>query len=63
MKQEVNKKTELGQKIFKQQKAYQYIDDQIVTDLVKEQIDRAEMKGDSWILQGFPRTKVQALAL
>jgi len=31
--------------------------------LVKEQIEECEAKGKSWIIQGFPRTKVQALSL
>jgi len=31
--------------------------------LVDEQIQEAEAQGKSWIIQGFPRTKVQALAL
>ena len=32
-------------------------------DLVQEQIQECESKGKSWIIQGFPRTKVQALSL
>jgi adenylate kinase family enzyme len=31
--------------------------------LIKEQIEECESKGKSWIIQGFPRTKVQALSL
>jgi adenylate kinase family enzyme len=31
--------------------------------LIKEQIEECEAKGKSWIIQGFPRTKVQALSL
>ncbi len=32
-------------------------------DLVTREIKAAEDAGKSWILQGFPRTKVQAMAL
>lgn len=31
--------------------------------MIKEQIEECEAKGKSWIIQGFPRTKVQALSL
>lgn len=39
------------------------VDDDIVIRLVKQEIDRAEEAHTSWIITGFPRTKVQALAL
>ena len=37
--------------------------DDIVIKLVKGEIDRAEEAHQSWIITGFPRTKVQALSL
>lgn len=39
------------------------VDDQIVIDIVSKHIKQYESKGQSWIVQGFPRTKAQALAL
>ena len=39
------------------------VDDQIVIDLIKAAIQDCEDKKNSFIVQGFPRTKVQALAL
>ena len=39
------------------------VDDDIVIKLVKGEIDRAEEAHQSWIITGFPRTKVQALSL
>ena len=39
------------------------VDDNIVIDLVKKEIQECEAQNKSWIVQGFPRTKVQALAL
>ena len=62
-KKEIAKKTEIGKRIMACYKAYHYVDDQIVIDLVQREIANAEKDKKSWILQGFPRTKVQALAL
>jgi adenylate kinase len=39
------------------------VDDNIVIDLVKKQIMQYEKDNQSWIIEGFPRTKVQALSL
>lgn len=39
------------------------VDDQIVIDIVSKEIEACENEKSSWIIQGFPRTKVQALAL
>ena len=32
-------------------------------DLVKKQVEQFEKEHTSWVIEGFPRTKVQALAL
>ena len=42
---------------------FQFVDDEIVVELVKKEIDVFEKKCQSWICEGFPRTKVQALSL
>jgi len=39
------------------------VDDEIVINLVKGEIDRCEEASQSWLVAGFPRTKVQALSL
>jgi adenylate kinase family enzyme len=39
------------------------VDDNIVIELVKKQIMQLEKDNKSWIIEGFPRTKVQALSL
>lgn len=39
------------------------VDDEIVIDLVEKEISEYEKKSQSWIMQGFPRTRVQALSL
>lgn len=34
------------------------VDDSIVIDLVKRQVELLEMDHKSWIIEGFPRTKL-----
>jgi adenylate kinase len=63
LKKEVSKKTELAPAIQEAFKLYRYVPDHIVIDLLKRQISQHEKDGQSWILEGFPRTQVQALAL
>lgn len=63
MKEEETKKTNLGSKINEAKKAYHYVDDEVVIEIVAKHVHECESKGKSWIVQGFPRTKAQALAL
>lgn len=63
LQKEVSKKTDVGKRITECNQAFQYVDDQIVIDLVKKEVEALEAQQQSWIIQGFPRTKVQALAL
>ena len=39
------------------------VSDDIVTELVQKEIKDCEANNKSWVIQGFPRTKVQALSL
>lgn len=43
--------------------SFKQVDDDIVIDLVRTEIEMFEKKQFSWMVQGFPRTKVQALSL
>lgn len=63
LRREVNNKTEKGARISECFSNFKFVDDEIVIDLVKGEIEAYEKKQFSWIIQGFPRTKVQALAL
>lgn len=56
-KKEIDKKTETGKRIQQCWNEYHYVDDEIVIDLVKREIQEVEKEKKSWILQGFPRTK------
>lgn len=60
---EINKRSEYGKQIFESRKSYSYIKDEIVIDLVQNQIELCEKHNQGWILEGFPRTRMQALAL
>jgi adenylate kinase len=63
LRKEVNKKSDYGKAIQESFKNYQYVDDKIVIDLVHKEIQEYEKNNQDWIVQGFPRTKVQALSL
>lgn len=42
---------------------YSYVKDEIVIKLVRHQIEQMEQGQKSWIIEGFPRTEAQAIAL
>ena len=42
---------------------YSYVPDEIVIALVRQQIEQMEKEQKSWIIEGFPRTEAQAIAL
>jgi len=39
------------------------VDDEIIIELVEKEIAEYERKSQNWVMQGFPRTRVQALSL
>ena len=63
LNKEIFKKSEYGKLIVEARKTYSYVRDEIVTELVKHQIEALEKEQKSWIIEGFPRTRQQALAL
>ena len=46
-----------GEDIEKSMETYSYVRDEIVTKLVKQQIEQIEASQKSWIIEGFPRTE------
>ena len=63
LRKEISKKSEYGKQIVESRKTYSYVKDEIVIELVKLQIELLEKEQKSWIIEGFPRTRLQALAL
>lgn len=63
LNKEITKKSEFGKKIVASRKTYSYPDDDIVIELVIKQIEQIEKEKRNWIIEGFPRTRKQALAL
>lgn len=58
----VAQKTELGQKAQAYMDQGELVPDQLMLDLVEERLNRADAK-TGWVLDGFPRTVVQATFL
>lgn len=66
LRKEIQKKSEFGKQIVESRKSYSYVKDEIVIELVKMQIEQLEKDNHgstSWIIEGFPRTRLQAIAL
>lgn len=57
------KGNDIAVKIGEAKKNYRYIPDEIITYMIKNHILKSENEFQNWILEGFPRTKNQALAL
>ena len=60
---EISKRSEFGKEIEDSRRNYSYVSDEIVIKLVQSQIEQMEQDQKSWIIEGFPRTEVQAVAL
>ena len=69
LKKEVSKKSDFGKAISENIKNSTYgksvspynfhtVDDKIVIDLVRRQVELLELDHKSWIIEGFPRTKI-----
>lgn len=63
LKNEVANKTPHASEIQKALSNQRFISDSLAIELVKKEVSRLEKEGVSWIIEGFPRSSVQALAL
>ena len=63
LSKEISKRSDLGSKIEEAEKQLRYVPDDIVVDVVKKHIENLEKEKKSFILEGFPKTRVQGLAL
>lgn len=62
-RQITQKNQQYGEDIERALETYSYVKDEIVIKLVRQQIELMEQGGRSWIIEGFPRTEAQAIAL
>lgn len=58
LKKEVQKKSDLGLKIAQNMSNREYVDDELVYEVVKKKISDCEKDSKNWVIEGFPRTKV-----
>lgn len=63
LNKEITKKSDYGKQIVSTRKTYSYPEDDIVIELVTKRIEQLEKEKRNWIIEGFPRTRKQALAL
>ncbi|CAI2369171.1 unnamed protein product [Moneuplotes crassus] len=63
LNKEITKKSDMGKKIVAARKTYSYPEDDIVIEIVTKSIEQLEKEKRNWIIEGFPRTRKQALAL
>lgn len=63
LKNESRKSTATGEKIKACLANHESVDDDIVVDLVSKNIQATEKAKKSWLIEGFPRTRVQALSI
>lgn len=65
LNKEINKKSDLGQLIQDHKKKYEYVPDEIAIELVMKYVEKSkkEQQPSQLIIEGFPRTRKQAMAL
>lgn len=60
---EISKRSSYGKEIEQSRQTYSYVKDEIVIELLKLQIQQMEKEQRSYIIEGFPRTEIQAIAM
>lgn len=60
---ESQKNTDLGKKIKEKVGDYRFVDDKLVIDAVKSRISTGVENDSSYIIEGFPKNRVQSLSL
>ena len=63
LRSEIEKQTAIGQQAKGFVDAGQLVPDQVITSLVKNRLARDDVQRKGWILDGFPRTRSQALEM
>jgi adenylate kinase family enzyme len=57
LRKELVKTSDAGKIVAESFEKHEYVPDDVVIDLVKKEIHKCEKENQSWIIQGFPRTK------
>ena len=60
---EITKRQHPQKEIEEARNSHSFVKDEIVIQLVKSQIEQYEKNQKSYVLEGFPRTEVQAISL
>jgi len=60
---EISKRSAFGKEIEQSRQTYCYVKDEIVIELVSTLVKQMEKEQKSYIIEGFPRTEIQAIAL
>ncbi|EGR29649.1 hypothetical protein IMG5_151980 [Ichthyophthirius multifiliis] len=63
LKKQISMKNIYGQEIEKSFQQLSYVKDDIIIQLVKQEIEQLESNKQNYFLEGFPKTRVQAIAL
>lgn len=63
LRKELSKKLDIGKKIEPYLKISKLVPDEIVIELIKQELIRLEKNSTSYIVEGFPRNRVQAMFL
>ena len=61
--EEAKKQTDLGKKIKERVADHRFVDDKLVIEAVKSRISHGTENDTSYIVEGFPKNRVQALSL
>jgi len=60
---EISKRSSYGKEIEQSRQTYSFVKDEIVIELLKLQVQQMENEQKSYIIEGFPRTETQAIAM
>ena len=63
LNKEVSKKSALGEQIQQQMKQFRYVDDSLVNQVMLQAIHHLQEENKNVILEGYPKTRLQALHL
>lgn len=63
LRAEVAKGSELGQNAKQFMDRGALVPDSLITDLLKKRLSEPDVKAKGWLLDGFPRTRAQAISL